>query len=84
MSLINIKPNKKLIFMISITVSLMTIIFKGLIGRHVPKTMDIKGYYFSLIFKIIARYEYIFNMILEERICFLGFWNVGHSMIFLT
>jgi hypothetical protein len=51
-------------------VSLMNIIFKGLIGRHVSKT------------KIIVCYKYIFNAILEERICFLGFWNVGLSMVF--
>ena len=61
--LMNIKLNKKLILMIVITVSLMNIISKGLIGRHVSKTKDIKMYYFSLIFKIIARYEYIFNAI---------------------
>jgi len=60
----------------------MNIIFKGLIGRHVSKTKGIKTYYSSLIFKIIVWYKYIFNAILEERICFLGFWNVGLSMVF--
>jgi hypothetical protein len=41
----NIKLNEKLILMIAITVSLMNIISKGLIGRHVSKTKDIKRYY---------------------------------------
>jgi len=66
--------------MIVIMISLMNFISKGLIGRHVSKAKGIKTYYFSLIFKIIVHYEYIFNAILEERICFLGFWNVGLLM----
>ena len=49
----------KVFIMESITVSLMNIISKGLIGRHVSKTKGIKTYYSSLIFKIIVNYEYI-------------------------
>jgi hypothetical protein len=38
----------KVFIMESITVSLMNIISKGLIGRHVSKTKGIKTYYSSL------------------------------------
>jgi len=85
----NIKLNEKLILMIAISVSLMNIISKGLIGRHVSKTKDIKRYYSSLIFKIIANYEYILKAILKENLFFrvLKCWpfndlfNVGQTSI---